>query len=243
VEFVPAQKQQKTLEALEKKGVSLVVLDAPGHDGPAQDAAISASDLVVIPARPNVFDLWASEATRVKVKAQNKDYTFLLNQCPPAQQTQRVEQGVKALQAMGGLLSPLISARVDFQEAARQGMGVSELRAWGEAAAEMQELWAGVKRRLKKTAKADAKSEKKAEVRPAPATKLEEKPAIKAATPVKQDKAATKSDAKPPKAPAGVEAKPAVNAEAKAPEVKAVEVKAQHKSSKPQPKLTVVKAA
>ncbi|HXY57607.1 MAG TPA: ParA family protein [Methylocystis sp.] len=224
VEFVPAQKLQKTLETLEKKGVSLVVLDAPGHDGAAQDAAIAGADLIVIPARPNVFDLWASEVTRAKVKAANKEYAFLLNQCPPAQQSQRVELGAKALQAMGGLLSPLVSARVDFQEAARQGLGVSELHPSGEAAAEMHELWASAKRRIKKSAKPEAKSEKKAESRPAAQSKPEAKPAVKAA-PEAPAKVAAKTAAKP--------AKPIEKAEAKA----------QEKPGKAAVKLTVVKAA
>ena len=51
---------------------------------------------------------------------------FLLNQCPPAQQSARIDEGVAALEAMGGLLSPMVLARVDYQEAARLGWGVTE---------------------------------------------------------------------------------------------------------------------
>jgi chromosome partitioning protein len=159
VEAVPAHKLRSALEAIEKIGATLVVLDAPGQDGVAQDAAIEAADFVVIPCRPNAFDLWASELTRVKVKAKGGEYSFLLNQCPPAQQSLRVDQGAKALQAMGGLLSPLVSARVDFQEAARQGLGVAEWRPLSPATDEMRELWSSVKRRMKKQAVA-ARSEK-----------------------------------------------------------------------------------
>ncbi len=162
VEHVPPAKLAKALAALESKGVTLVVIDAPGQDGEHLAAAIRASDLCIIPARPNAFDLWASEVTRAQVKAKGKDYAFLLNQCPPAQQNHRVELGAKALQAMGGLLAPLVSSRVDYQEAARLGMGVSEFNTHGVAAEEMRELWGSIKRRLKKapaaaTAKAAAK--------------------------------------------------------------------------------------
>ena len=166
VEHIPASKLVKALEALEKKGVTLVVIDAPGEDSENLAAAIRAADLCVIPARPNVFDLWASEVTRAKVKEAGKEYIFLLNQIPPAQQNARVEQGAKALQAMGGLLAPMVSARVDYQEAARHGLGVAELHPSSVAAQEMRELWASVKRRLKKgatTAKAEAKQVGKAE--------------------------------------------------------------------------------
>jgi chromosome partitioning protein len=55
-----------------------------------------------------------------------------------------------ALEAMGGLLTPLIGQRVDFQDAARYGLGVTELNPSGDAADEMRKLWTSLKRRLSK---------------------------------------------------------------------------------------------
>lgn len=150
VEYVPPAKLMRAIAALEKKGVTLVIVDAPGQGGDAAAAAIGAADLCIIPARPNAFDLWASEKTLADVKAEGCDYAFLLNQCPPSQQSARVDLGVKALEAMGGLLAPLISARVDYQEAARLGLGVTELNPDGVAAQEMRDLWSSIKRRLKR---------------------------------------------------------------------------------------------
>ena len=49
---------------------------------------------------------------------------------------------------MGGLVSPLILARVDYQEAARRGWGVTELNPHGAAAQEMRGLWQSVTARL-----------------------------------------------------------------------------------------------
>ncbi|PPD46609.1 MAG: ATPase [Methylocystis sp.] len=166
VEHVPPAKLSKALAALEKKGVTLVVIDAPGQGGEHAAAAMRVSDLCVIPARPNAFDLWASETTRAQVKEVGCDYAFLLNQCPPSQQNARVEFGAKSLQAMGGLLAPLVSARVDYQEAARLGLGVSEYNPDGVAAQEMRELWGSIKRRLKKAAQ-DSKPAAKAPAKPA----------------------------------------------------------------------------
>lgn len=223
VEHVPPAKLVKALAALEKKGVTLVVIDAPGADSEYSEAAIRVADLCIIPARPNVFDLWASEMTRASIKDKKKDHAFLLNQCPPAQQSARVDLGVKALQAMGVLLTPLVSSRVDYQEAARLGLGVSELNPDGIAAQEMRELWGSVKRRLKKTgvaAKVEAKAEPKAEAKPAAkiTAKQEAKheappaePAPKPEAPQKEVAAAkleAETDAKP--APAKPQAKPAV---------------------------------
>ena len=150
VEVVPGAKLTQVLGALEKQGITLVVLDTPGTASKETEAAMRAADLVIIPARPNAFDLWASETTRKTARELRRDYCFVLNQCPPANQSERVKQGAKALEAMGGLLTPLISARVDFQEAARNGWGVSELNPHGEAADEIHRLWTSIKRRLPK---------------------------------------------------------------------------------------------
>jgi chromosome partitioning protein len=148
VEWVPVPKLQSALAMLAKKGVTLAIIDTGAGESPAAAAAIKAADLCIIPARPNAFDLWASELTRKACSAAHKEFAFLLNQCPPAQQSARIEDGAKALEAMGGLLTPLVSTRVDYQEAARHGLGVTELNPHGVAAEEMRDLWASVKRRM-----------------------------------------------------------------------------------------------
>jgi chromosome partitioning protein len=147
---VNATKLTSALEALGKQGVTLVIIDTPGADGPASSAAMKAADLNVIPARPSMFDLWASAQTRAALKESGGDYVFLLNQCPPAQQSARVDEGVAVLEAMGGLVSPLVLARVDYQEAARHGWGVTEINPNGAAAQEVRALWSSLKRRLAK---------------------------------------------------------------------------------------------
>ena len=151
VEAVTADKLKRVLVMLEKQGTTLVVIDTPGADDIAVTAAVKAADLSVIPARPNAFDLWASDRTRALIKKNDRDYVFLLNQCPPAQQSARVDLGVKSLEAIGGLLAPLISARVDFQEATRHGLGATEYRPDGMAAGEIKALWSSIKRRLAKS--------------------------------------------------------------------------------------------
>jgi chromosome partitioning protein len=139
------------LTEIKDEGVTLAIVDTPGADTDCVEDAIRAADLCVIPVRPNAFDLWASEATLAKVKANRKEYAFLLNQCPPTQQSARIDRAANSLQEMGALLAPLISLRVDYQNAARLGLGVSELNPNGVAAHEMRELWSSVRRRLDKS--------------------------------------------------------------------------------------------
>ena len=161
VETVSAGKLPEALAALAKGKVTLVIIDTPATDTPASDAAMRAADLCLIPARPTIFDIWSSEVTRGKLKTLTKEFCFILNQCPPMQESQRVMDGAAALESMGGLLRPLVASRVAYQEAAREGMGPTELEPEGKAAQEMRVLWGSLKRRLSKV-KAAAEKGKKA---------------------------------------------------------------------------------
>jgi chromosome partitioning protein len=161
VEAISSAKLASAVGALAKGQVTLTIIDTPAGDTLAADAAMRCADLCIIPARPTIFDIWSSELTRGKLKTLSKEYVFVLNQCPAMQESARVQDGAAALEAMGGLLRPLIASRVDYQEAAREGMGVTEIDPNGKAAEEMQMLWTSLKRRLGRL-KHNDKSVKKA---------------------------------------------------------------------------------
>ena len=158
VQAITAGKLPRAIEALTKTKIDLVIIDTAGTESAGIDAAIKCADLCLIPARPTAFDLWASEQTRTKLKAMKREYCFVLNQCPALTESPRVQDGVKALEAMGGLLSPMIAARVDFQEAARHGLGVTEVNSAGKAAEEIRGLWHSLRRRLAKVKASKAKA-------------------------------------------------------------------------------------
>jgi chromosome partitioning protein len=137
------------LASLERKAMTLAILDTPGAEGAASSAAMQAADLNIVPSRPSMFDLQASARMRAALAEIAGEFVFLLNQCPPGQQTARVQDSVEALQEIGELVSPLILTRVDYQEAGRRGRGVTELNASGAAATEMRNLWRSIESRLK----------------------------------------------------------------------------------------------
>lgn len=150
VEAVSPAKLPDALAALERGRVTIVIIDTPAGESSASEAAIKAADLCLIPARPAIFDIWSSEATRGKIKTLGKEFAFVLNQCPPMQESQRVQDGSAALESMGGLLRPLIASRVAYQEAARQGLGATEIDEDGKAGEEIRQLWLSLKKRLGK---------------------------------------------------------------------------------------------
>ncbi|MGH6840331.1 MAG: AAA family ATPase [Methylocella sp.] len=147
VEAVPAARLPAALTALSTRNTSLAVVDTPHLESPRSLAAIKAADLCVVPARPATFDIWAAEVTGRKLKLMGKEFIFLLNQCPPA--NQRVRESIAALESVGALLRPHIRARADFIEAARSGKGVTEVDPKGTAAQEMRDLWMDLNRWLR----------------------------------------------------------------------------------------------
>ncbi|MFI4997735.1 MAG: AAA family ATPase [Hyphomicrobiales bacterium] len=148
VEAIYSSKLPAVLDTLARSHVSLAIIDTPAGLSMASEAAIRAADLVIIPVRPTAFDIWASEATRRRARELQKECVFVLNQCPIVQGSRRLQEGVAALEAMGGILQPMISARVDYQEAIRRGLGPTEINPTGEAAEEMRQLWWSLRRHL-----------------------------------------------------------------------------------------------
>ena len=54
--------------------------------------------------------------------------------------------GKRTLEMMGLVASPAIANRVDFQEAALRGLGVTELNPNSKSAQEVTELWQTIKK-------------------------------------------------------------------------------------------------
>ena len=141
-------KLEAALSTLAGNSYTLAIIDTAGADSAAAAAAMRAADLCLIPARPTAFDIRATEKTRDAIKTLGRECAFVLNQCPPGPRSSRANDGARALELMGGLVTPMIASRVDYQTAAVTGRGVTELNPQGKAAEEMRELWASVKRRL-----------------------------------------------------------------------------------------------
>lgn len=135
------------LAFLERKGVTLAILDTPGAEGAASSGAMQVADLNIVPSRPSLFDLRASARTCAALEEIEAQFVFLLNQ-RPLRQTAQVQDCVETLEEMGDLISPAILMRADYQEAARHGWGVTELNPDGAAAGEMRGLWESIRGRL-----------------------------------------------------------------------------------------------
>jgi hypothetical protein len=66
---------------------------------------------------------------------------FVLNQCPPTYRSSRASEAAKDLSRLGVLAEPMLSARIDFQDAVAAGLGVTEHARGSKAAQEIEALW------------------------------------------------------------------------------------------------------
>ena len=145
---VGSERLADVLTTLRDRGVTLAVIDTPASLSAATDAAVAAADLIILPVRPTAFDIWSCEATWRRIRALGKDCAFVLNQCSSLQTSRRVRDSAAALEAMGGLLTPMITARVEYQDAILRGLGPTELDPHGPAADEIRRLCDSVRRRM-----------------------------------------------------------------------------------------------
>lgn len=142
-----ARRLDRDLQAAAGAGVDVVMIDtAAGVDGGAL-AAARASDLVLVPCRPSLFDLVAVMETVELARAAGADVAVMLNgvraRGAEAGEAREVlgERGVDVLDAGLG-------QRVAVVHAQAAGLGVVEFDGGCAAARELGAVWAEVRGRL-----------------------------------------------------------------------------------------------
>jgi chromosome partitioning protein len=87
------------------------------------------------------LDIEATTGTFRAVYLAKRKAAFVLNQCPPTYRSTRASEAAKSLNRLGILAEPMLSARMDFQDAIAAGLGVTEYAHDGRAAQEIATLW------------------------------------------------------------------------------------------------------
>jgi chromosome partitioning protein len=135
------------LDGLAGAGFTLALFDTAGGDGSAVRLIAQAADLCLLPARPTLLDVEATAATFRAVCLAKRKAAFVLNQCLPTYRSSRTNEAAKELTRLG-VLAPMLSARIDFQDAVAAGLGVTEHACGGRAAAEIEALWRWIRVQL-----------------------------------------------------------------------------------------------
>jgi chromosome partitioning protein len=140
------------LAAARRAGVTLAVVDSAPGVGPAITPIAKAADLVLVPCRPSVLDLFAINQTVATIKSARVPAGIVLNACPARRGAGEASVTVDARRALADyglpILAPTIGERVSLRHALSAGLAVTEFDPNGRAAKEIAALAAFVEQRL-----------------------------------------------------------------------------------------------
>jgi cellulose biosynthesis protein BcsQ len=153
--------------AAEQSGVAWVFIDTPPSMSTVVTEAIRCATLVIIPARPGVFDLDAVKQTIELTRGLNKPYAVVINAAPARRANQDAFVVAQARRGLAGFNAPVwggqVSHRTAFSLALAEGENVDEYDGSSLAALEIATLWSAVEqsvqaiRRLSGVAAANAR--------------------------------------------------------------------------------------
>jgi chromosome partitioning protein len=141
------------IAAAKRDGIEWVFIDTPPNTSSVVEDAIKNATMVIIPARPGVFDVDAVQSTIQSCRAARKPYAVVINGAPARRD--EVENRIVAMarEALAIFKAPVwsgqISNRADLLLALGEGEGVREYAADGRGASEITKLWAAIERSVK----------------------------------------------------------------------------------------------
>ena len=164
-----ASRLPQQMKLVEENGGELLILDtAPHADSAALDAA-KASDLVLVPCVPNIFDLEACIRTAELLQTTGTPFFVVLNEVAPVG-TSEADEAADVLRDRKAPVCPArIAKRVAFARSLAYGQTAVEYEADGNAAREIQHLYTFVCQHLDTLTKqgVNALTEEEAHVRQA----------------------------------------------------------------------------
>ena len=149
IDAQPARMPQ-ALDRARSGGINLVVIDTPARSEQAALAAAELADLIIIPCRPQRFDLETIGNTRKLIAmAGTKPVLVVLNAIPA--RGDRQQQARQAIEAMELPVCPIaLGNRAAFGDASIIGQTALEFEPSGKAAEESRQFYKYVSRLLDK---------------------------------------------------------------------------------------------
>ena len=130
------------LKTAEQNGVTLAILDTPPKVEPEGEAhhAARASDLAIIPCRPNVFDVKAIGATVKLAQLAGVSTRIVFNQVPA--NSSQIFKARRAVEVYNIPRAPcMVGNRIKFSHAALDGQSIQEFDPKEKGASEINALY------------------------------------------------------------------------------------------------------
>ena len=137
----------RKLQQLDDAGAELVVIDTPPHADIMAREACKLADLILVPCRPQAFDLAAIETTAGLVTATAKPAFVVFVAGPPRapstyKEAAELIEGAEGVPGFGIAVAPVMLAqRAAYHHSTAQGKVAGEIEPAGRAAEEVAELW------------------------------------------------------------------------------------------------------
>jgi len=129
------------LDAASKEGANLAIIDTPAKSAEASIEAARQADMVLIPLRPQIYDLETLPAMRDILSLAGNPAAFDLINSAPAQ-GKRHEEAQEAAKSLGFSVCPVVLyQRAVYGDAPTNGQTVTEFDPRGKAAKEVQQLY------------------------------------------------------------------------------------------------------
>jgi chromosome partitioning protein len=129
------------LDAARAEGADLAIIDTPAKSSEAGIEAARAADLVVIPLRPQIYDLETLPALRDILRLAGEPSAFVLINSAPIQGKRHLE-AQEAAKSFGFSICPVVLyQRAAYGDAPTTGQTVTEFDPDGKAAEEVQRLY------------------------------------------------------------------------------------------------------
>lgn len=151
VDSIQPGRLKQTLQVLEKAGAGYVFIDTPGKSDTAAVEAARVADLVLIPVKPQIFDLETLSAVRDALRlAGNPDSFVVMNSIHASATKAPEEQREVIANAFGIEVAPVhLTHRSIYAEAPATGQAPQEIEPKGRAADELKRLFAFVEQKAK----------------------------------------------------------------------------------------------
>jgi len=136
------------IKQAEQQGAAWVFIDTPPNMSSIVTDAIRCATLVVIPARPGLFDIDAVKETIEFTRALNKPYAVVINAAPARRANQDSPAVTQARESLAGINAPVwagqVSHRTNFSLALSEGEDAAEYDGGSLAAVEIATLWSAI---------------------------------------------------------------------------------------------------
>jgi chromosome partitioning protein len=130
-----------------------VFIDTPPNKTSIVTDAIRLATLVVIPARPSVFDVAAVTDTIQLCRELRRPYAVVMNAAPPKRGDKEASMVADARAGLTSIRAPVWSGQIthrnDLSFALGAGAGANEFDPDSAAAAEMAQLWTAIDKSVK----------------------------------------------------------------------------------------------